>query len=183
MAKIIFVFFSIILLIYLLMPGPSSIKNFPPLPDSSKSTLEGDTIQVPNVSAYFTDNFRSFATNYYKEIYKNQTFIPFLLIRLNYPPEYAFSLIIDQTRSTYLEEYVYPLRGSLFVNGYEPFYENGKPKFWGSVKADEQNNIYSNKVTLRYYPSPLWVRLIVWIGIMTSIILIYKTSRRIIFNA
>lgn len=182
MAKIIFIFFSVILLIYLLIPGPSLINNFSPLPSSSKSTLEGDTIQVPNVSAYFTDSFRSFVTNYYKDNYKNQVFIPFLPIRSNYPPEYAYSMIIDQTRSTYLEEFVYPLRDSLFVNGYEPFYENGKAKFWGSVKADEKNNIYYNKVTLRYYPSSFWVRLIVWFGIIVSISLIWKMSRRIIFH-
>lgn len=182
MAKIIFIFFSIILLIYLLMPGPISINNFPPLPNSSKSNLEGDTVQVSNISAYFTDSFRSFATNYYKDNYKKQTLIPFLPIRQNYPPEYAYSTILDQARSTYLEEFVYPLRDSLYVNGYEPFYENGQPKFWGSVKADEQNNIYNNKVTLRYYPSSFWVRITIWFGIIISIILIWKMSRRIIFH-
>lgn len=182
MFKFIFIFFSLCLLVYLLIPGPSSIRDFPALPSSVKSDLEGDTIQVPNVSAYFSDNFRVFVNNFYKENYKKQTLIPFLPIRLNYPPEFAYTAIKDQTRSTYLEEYVYPLRDSLFVNGYEPFYENGKPKFWGSIKADEKNNIYYNKTTLRYYPSSYIARLIVWLGITLSVLFIWKTGRRVIFH-
>jgi hypothetical protein len=180
MSKFIFIFFSFILLIYLLIPGPSSIDNFQPLPNSSKSTLEGDTIQVPNIAAYFSDNYRDFVTGYYRDNYKSQVLIPFLPLRLNYPPEYAYNFILDQTRSTYLEEYVYPLRNSLFVNGYEPFYENGKPKFWDSVKADEKNGKYYTKVTLRFYPSSLWVRLVIWFFIVSSIFLIWKMTRRII---
>lgn len=182
MFKFIFLFFSLILLIYLLIPGPSSINDFPALPNSAKSTLEGDTIQIPNISAYFSDNYRLFTTNFYQINYKKLLLIPFPPIRLNYPPEFAFVAIKDQTKSTYLEEYVYPLRDSLYVNGYEPFYENGEPKFWGSVKADEGSGIYYNKVTLRYYPSPIWVRLIVWLGIIFSIFFVWKTGRRIIFN-
>lgn len=182
MSKFIFLIFALILLVYLFIPGPSSIDNFPALPNSVKSNLPGDTIQVPNVSAYFSNNFRSFVNNFYKESHKKQVLIPFSPIRLNYPPEFAYTAIKDQTRSTYLEEYVYPLRDSLFINGYEPFYENGKPKFFGSVKADEENNIYYNKTTLRYYPSSYIARFIVWLGIVLSILFIWKTGRRILFH-
>ena len=45
-------------LVYLLVPGPSKIEDFPPLPTSTKSALEGDTIQNPNIAAYYS-NFRS----------------------------------------------------------------------------------------------------------------------------
>lgn len=180
MARLIFLFFAVVLLIYLLIPGPSSINDFSALPNSAKSNLPGDTVQVPNVAGYFSDNFRSFVTNFYRMDYKSQVVIPFLPIRLNYPPEFAYTAVKDQTRSTFLEEYVYPLRDSLFVNGYEPFYENGKPKFFGSVKADEKNNIYYNKTTLRFYPSSVWTRIIIWLGILASIYFIWKTARRII---
>lgn len=183
MMKYIFVGFALLLLIYLLIPGPTSIANFSPLPNSSKSTLEGDTIQVPNVAGYFTDYFRSFTTNFYRTNFHKQVFLPFLPLRLNYPPEFAYTAIKDQTRSTYLEEYVYPLRDSLYVNGYEPFYENGKPKFYGSVKADEANNIYYNKVTLRYYPSSYLVRIAVWLGILISIFLIWRSLKKVFSNA
>lgn len=181
MFRLLFILFSLILLIYLLIPGPGSIKDFPPLPNSAKSALEGDTIQVPNVSAYFSNNFRKFVTNFYSNSYRAQVpVIPFLPIKLNYPPEFAYTAIKDQTRSTFLEEYVYPMRDSLYVNGYEPFYENGKPKFFGSVKADEENNIYLNKTTLRYYSSPIWARIVTWFGILLSVYLIWKTFRRVV---
>ncbi|MFA5933036.1 MAG: hypothetical protein WCV81_02070 [Microgenomates group bacterium] len=182
MSRLIFILFAIILLIYLLIPGPSSINDFPGLPNSAKSNLPGDTVQVPNVSGYFSDNFRAFVTNFYKMSYKSQVVIPFLPIRLNYPPEFAYTTIKDQTRSTYLEEYVYPLRDSLFINGYEPFYENGKPKFFGSVKSDEQNDIYYNKTTLRFYPSSIWVRVAVWLGILASVYLIWTSAKRVIHD-
>lgn len=182
MSKIIFLSFSFVLLVYLLIPGPTSVKDFPALPNSAKSDLEGDTIQVPNVTAYFTNSFRAFATVFYRNNYEMPVLMPMPSIKLNYPPEFAYTAILDQTRSTYLEEYVYPLRDSLYVNGYEPFNENGTPKFWGSVKADEKNMIYNNKVTLRYYPSNYLVRLIIWLGIVLSISFLWKVGRRIIFN-
>lgn len=175
----IYLFFSGLLFIYLILPGPKNITNFPPLPNSMKSTLEGDTIQVPNVSAYFSNFYRQYATNYYRNFYHNQTFLPFPPIRLNYPPEFAFTAIKDQTQSTYLEEFVYPLRDSLFVNGFEPFYENNQPKFWGATKFEIGQLRLDTKVTLRYYPSSVWVRLLVWIGVNASIILLWKMSRQV----
>lgn len=182
MLKILFIFSAAILLIYLIVPGPSSIDDFPALPNSAKSTLPGDTVQVPNVAAYFSDYYRQFVTNFYRDSYRHQALIPFLPISLNYPPEFAYTAIKDQTKSTYLEEYVYPLRGSLFVNGYEPFYENGQPKFWGSIKADEENNIYYTKTTLRYYPARLWTKLSVWFCIVISVFFLWKIGRKIIYD-
>ena len=55
--KIVLIVSSLLLLIYMLLPGADSITDFPALPDSIKSNLEGDTIQVPNVSAYFSNNY------------------------------------------------------------------------------------------------------------------------------
>jgi hypothetical protein len=182
MSKIIFGIFSLLLLIYLAMPGPESINDFYPLPNSAKSTLSGDTVQVPNVVGYFSDNYRDFATNFYKQNYQQKTIFPFPPLRLNYPPEFAYTAIKDQTQSTYLEEYIYPLRDSLFVNGLEPFYQNGKPKYWGAIKFEDENRLSDTKVTLRYYPSPLWARITVWLGINFSLILLWTLGRRIIKN-
>jgi hypothetical protein len=178
--KIIFAIFSLLLLIYLILPGPTSINNFPPLPKSVKSTLSGDTWQVPNVAGYFSDNYRAFATDFYKKSYQKNTLFPFPPLRLNYPPEFAYTAIKDQTQGTYLEEFTYPLRDSLFVNGLEPYYENGQPKFQGSTPFETENGVYKTKVTLRYYPSPFIVKIIVWLGIITSIYLLYKLGRKII---
>lgn len=80
-----------------------------------------------------------------------------------------------------MEEFVYPLRDSLYVNGFEPFYEDGTPKFWGSAKLNQGNNLWYTKTTLRFDPSNILVRVLVWLGICLSIPLLYKMSKRIIF--
>lgn len=176
--KIIFGVFSLLFLIYLIIPGPSSIYDFPPLPNSLKSTLEGDTIQVPNVAGYFSGNYRDFVIPFYKQAYTEKTLLPFPPMRLNYPPEYAFTAIKDQTHSTYLEEMVYPFRESLFVNGLEPFYEDGTPKYIGAIKLDHHQEVFDTKVTLRYYPSPIWARLVMWLGVMICLYLLFIMSKK-----
>jgi len=161
-------------------PGPSRISDFKALPNSDKSTLEGDTVQIPNTSAYFSDNFRKFVVDYYLKKYHQNTWFLFAPLKLNHPPEYSWRVIKKHTDSTYLEELVYPLRDSLYVNGFEPFYEDGTPKFWGSVKFNEGKNLWYTKTTLRFYPSSIFVRLIVWLGISFSILFLYKLGRKII---
>lgn len=176
----IFQVFAILLLLYMIWPSPARISNFKALPSSVKSTLEGDTIQVSNVSAYFSDNFREFTVPFYASNYQKRAFLPFGPIKINHPPEYSWIAIKKHTDSTYLEELVYPLRDSLYVNGYEPFYSDGSPKFWGSIKFGEGNEEYFTKTTLRYYPSKLIVRILVWFGIVTSVYFLLKTGRRIL---
>lgn len=180
--RILFIIFSILLLVYLLIPGPSSITDFPPLPNSAKSSLEGDTIQVPNVAGYFSDNNRDLATHFYRNEYQKRTWFPFLPLRLNHPPEYAYTAIKVETHSTYLEEFYYPLRDSLFVNGMEPLFPDGTPKYTGAIKFDNEGRISDTKVTLRYYPSSILTRIVVWLGICLSIILLWKVGRRIIYD-
>lgn len=183
MTKIIAISFSIIFLIYLLWPGPTSVSNFAVLPNSDRSTLEGDTVQVPNVIAYFSNNYRDSVTSFYKNNYSSLIKIPFLPIRLNYPPELAYTAIKDQTESTYLEEYVYPFRDSLYVNGMEPFYQDGQPKYWGATKFISANGSFETKTTLRFYPSSIIFRVISWVGINLSVYLLWKVGRRVVFNA
>lgn len=169
--------FSILLLLYMIWPGPSSIKSFKPLPSSFKSQLEGDTVQIPNVSAYFSNNFRELAVPYYLSNYQNNTHLPFPPLRLNRPPEYSWIAIKKHTDSTYIEELVYPLRDSLYVNGYEPFYSDGTPKFWGSTKFTAGTQDYYTKTTLRFYPSKLIIRILVWLGIVSSIYFLMKLGK------
>ncbi len=178
--KYIFYSFCVMFLIYMVWPTPSKISDFEALPSSTKSTLEGDTIQIPNVSAYFSDQFRNFVTAFYLWNYQKDAHFPFPPLKLNHPPEYSWKVIKVNTDSTYLEEYVYPLKNSLYVNGFEPFYEDGSPKFWGSIKFEIGKEAYFTKTTLRFYPSSLIVRLLVWLGIISSIFLLYKLGRKII---
>lgn len=178
--KLIFFIFSAVLLIYMLWPGPSKISDFPALPHSVKSKLEGDTIQIPNVAAYFSNNFREFVVPFYSAIYHKETALPFGPLWLNHPPEDSWSAIKVNTDSTYLEELVYPLRDSLYVNGFEPFYADGKPKFWGSIKFDVMGQSFYTKTTLRFYPSSIITRILVWFGIIASIYLLAKLGKKIL---
>lgn len=177
-----FAIFSIVLLIYMLWPGPKSIGDFPALPNSSKSTLEGDTIHVPNVAGYFSNNYRDFSTNYYRDFYSGFTKLPLLPLRLNHPPEFAYTAIKDQTHSTYLEEFIYPLRESLFVNGLEPYLSDGTPKFSWATKFEADEKEFDTKVTIRFYPAPIWVKFLVWLGICASVALVWKYSRRVFLD-
>lgn len=175
-----FIIFSLLLLVYMLWPGPNSVTDFSPLPNSEKSSLSGDTWQVPDVSGYFSDNYRGFVISYYLKMYQKLSLSPLPPIRINYPPEFAFTAIKKYTDSTFLEELVYPLRDSLYINGFEPFYQDGKPKFWGSIQFQPTDRRWYTKVTVRFYPSPVWARLITWLGIIVSVAGIYKITRKIV---
>lgn len=176
----IFLISSFLLLVYMLWPGPSKISDFKALPNSDKSKLEGDTIQIANVAAYFSDNFREFVVPLYSNVYQGSSRLPFPPLRLNYPPEFSWVAIKKHTDSTYLEELVYPLRDSLYINGFEPFYSDGQPKFWGATKFEVDNHSWYTKTTIRFYPSSTWAKILVWLGITLSILFIYRLSKRII---
>lgn len=180
MIKKIYIFFSVILLIYMIWPGPSKISDFAALPDSDKSTLEGDTIQIPNVSAYFSDKYREFVVPFYRENYRKNSYFLFPPLAINHPPEYAWIAIKKHTDATYIEELVYPLRDSLYVNGFEPFYPDGSDKFWGSAKFEENGQLWFTKTTLRFYSSNIFIRFMVWLGIVVSILFIYKTGKGVV---
>lgn len=167
----------------MLLPGPNSIDDFPPLPDSTKSNLSGDTWQVPNVAAYFSNQMRGFVIPYYYQMYKNLNTLPVPPMRLNYPPEFAFTAIKDQTHSTYLEEFLYPLKGSLFINGYEPFTQDGQPKFRGAARLDYEGKIYGTKTTLKLYPAPFWVKIVIWAGIVLSLYWLWKLGRKVFYES
>lgn len=111
--KKLFLFFlgiNLLIIVYLLLPLPA----LPYLPNSTKSTLPGDSYEIPNVDAYFTNSSRTDVMNFYYQIYRN----PFY-IRLNHPPEKSKAVIINTIQSTYLEELVIPFKQSLFISGYE----------------------------------------------------------------
>lgn len=166
----------------MLVPGTSSVYEFSDLPDSGHSTLPGDVWQVPNIKAYFSDKYREYVTGFYFIDYKQRNPFPFDPVNLNHPPEFAYTYIKDQTRSTYLEEYTYPLRDSVFVNGMEPFYESGEVRFEGATQHDYDGDYYDTKVILRYYPSSLPVRLAVWLGIIVSVASLYIVGRKVVYE-
>jgi len=155
--------------------GSRSISDFPALPQSAKSTLSGDTVQLPNLVAYFSNNYRKYVIAYYKLSYQGQTKLPFSPLRLNYPPEDAYIYIKDQTQSTYLEELTYPLRDSLFINGLEPFDETTKEeRYAGATKFMESGQPWETKVIMRYYPSNCFSRVTIWFTIVVALYLVSK---------
>ena len=175
-----YIVLSLLLLLYLAYPVDLSIDEFTPLPNSVKSSLSGDTVQVPDVSAYFSNNYRSLAIPFYYSQFTELNKLPLPPLRLNYPPEFAFEAIKDQTQSTYLEEFVYPMRNSLFVNGLEPFDQETHEKRYLAARdlVADDGNAYETKVTLRYRESTLTHRLITWFGINLGTILLYMVFRR-----
>ncbi len=170
-------------LIYILLPGPSSVFDFPPLPNSIKSDLDGDTWQNPNIAAYFSDFRREEITKFYKSFFSRSIFlgIPLPIISLNRPPEEAYKYVRDQQESTFLEEYVFPLRGSIFVNGYEPRVENDMR---GRQESDDyighfvkyNDKLYVSKTTLRFYPNNVFARVTTYLGIWLALIWFYKVT-------
>lgn len=136
---------NIALVVYLSLPLPS----IPSLPNAILSTEAGDTVQMKNVRAFYTNNYRTevigFLNNYFPKPY----------IKINHPPEKAKQIFRDTIQSYYLEEFVFPLRGSVYVNGYE--WEHDvftKPEKRIVNKMIINGNDQNSKVTLRwFYPS------------------------------
>lgn len=129
--------------IYMIFPEP---KYPSPLPDSVQSMEKADT-EDPMRRAYFTNYTREQVIAHYKNQFRYQPFI----LRLNYPPEESQTIIRDQTRSTYLEELVHPLRESMFINGFEP--RVPKDDIW------YKGIHYQEKVIVKYVPTSVFVRL------------------------
>ncbi len=97
------------LLVYVILPDP----DFPnPPPDALQSREPADS-EDPLRRAYFTNLTREEVIAHYKKEFRWG-------FTLNYPPEESGSIIRDQTRSTFLEEIVHPLRESIYINGFEP---------------------------------------------------------------
>ena len=169
-------------LIYLLLPGPTSIQDIPAIPESVKSTEPGDTTQVSNVAAYFSNMRRKDVTHFYHQQFSYLSFLGIQIppLKLNRPPEEAYMYIRDQQASTYLEEYVYPLRDSIFVNGFEPFNEHGKAYRAGATDIFIDGVFYDTKTTVRYFGSPMIWRILIYIGIWIGFYFMYKTIKEIL---
>lgn len=136
-AFLIFVLFG--LLGYLLLPSSS----FPKPPPDAVQSLEDADIETPLRRAYFTNYNRQEVLAHYQKQFRGY--------RLNYPPEDAQVLIRDQARSSYLEEILHPFRESVFINGFIP--KEAKDDIWYKGRHFEQ------KITVRYAPSSLLVRI------------------------
>lgn len=168
--KILYLIFSLFLLAYVCLPSPA----FPlPPKDALQSDEQGD-MESPLRRAYFTNLTREEVGEYYKSVFSKSSFlnIPITTYKLNYPPEESQTLIRDQTRSTFLEELVHPLRESIYINGFEP----KDPKDAIFI----QGKFWRQKIIIRYVPSSLFVRIGVSVLIIIAIPIIFKETKKLI---
>lgn len=162
-------------LYYLTRPAPA----LPSLDQGFRSNEEGDTVQHPDQSAYYTN--RDSRPDILGELQRkfNLTTANFLSYRLNYRPEEVGELVRDQLRSYYLEEVVHPLRESLFINVWEP--TNSPfviPKDQVSQRMYFKKVYYPVKVTLRPVYSSLWARILVWTLIFPATHAVYLSLKK-----
>jgi len=129
--------------VYLLLPS----SGFPEkIPDSLQSKELADT-EDPNRRAYFTNYSREEVIEHYMNNFGGA-------LRLNYPPEESQTLIRDQTRSTYLEEIVHPMRESIYINGFEPKEDKDKINIEGRH--------FRQKIIVKYVEGNKYARVVVF---------------------
>ena len=163
------IIFNLLAVFYLISPAPI----LPDLPNSAKSDLPGDTVQVSNVSAYFTNMTRTEVMNFYKAYYNG-----IFRINLNHPPERAKDIIVNTIQSYYLEEFVLPFKESLYINGFE--WENDvftKPENRSKNKLIYHDKEYKAKITIRRFPTSIPHRLIAFFSTEAGIIIILLTFK------
>ena len=161
----IFIIFNIFAVVYLVSPTPK----LPDLVNSVKSDLPGDTVQIPNVSGYFTNMTRTEVMNFYKSYYYG-----LFRINLNHPPEKAKEIIVNTIQSYYFEEFILPFKESLYINGFE--WENDvftKPEKRIKNKIIFQEKEYKSKITIRTFPVSIPKRLFSFFFTEISIIVIF----------
>jgi len=152
--KISLVIIYLLLIFYLIIPS----KSFPEAIPGSLQSNEPADVETSLRRAYFTDMSREEVLSYYQNQFEKFDFLGIKIptLRLNYPPEEAQTLIRDQTRSTFLEEIVHPVRESLFINGFEPSEDKD------TIVVDGKT--WKQKVTVRFIPSNVYLR--VFIGLL-----------------
>ncbi len=164
-------------LIYMIQP----VNNLPTLSNAARSDEPGDTWQNPDQAGYYTNMVRSEVISNISSNFKLSIFdfsIP--SIRLNYRPEDAQLIIRDQLQSNYMEEIVYPLHHSIYINGWEP----KKSPLFADKPAKEIPDIslhgiaYDAKITLKPVVSNLYSRVLVWTAIFPLTYLVFLSLKK-----
>lgn len=164
--------FNVLAFVYLISPTPT----LPDLENSVKSDLPGDTVQITNVSGYFTNLSRDQVIGFYKKNYSG-----LFRINLNHPPEKAKEIIVKTIPSYYLEELILPFKESLYINGFE--WEKDvftKPEKRIKNKIFYKDQEYSAKITIRRFPIPIINRLFVFYLTEASIIFAFFVYKKVI---
>ena len=171
----ILILFNLCSLLYLILPLPS----VPDLPSSLKSIEPGDTVQIPNVNAYYTDQSRSEVMNFYYHTYK----FPFV-IHLNHPPERAKIIFKDTIQSYYLEELVIPFKASLFINGFEwqnDVFTPADKRAANKLMVGTQT--FNAKITTRTFSTSIPARLFSFFTTEMAILYTLYIAKKYVFTA
>lgn len=167
---------------YLVLPTPHT----PNLSSAVRSDEAGDTWQHPDQKGFYTNMTRGEVLEEMQNKFAltlNGFTIP--SYRLNYRPEESFQFVRDQVSSNYLEEIVYPMKDSLFVNGYEPknapVNRNIDPAYLPGILY--KNTYYLSKVTLRPVTSSIPSRILIWTLIFPAAYLVVKSLEKTIKDA
>lgn len=157
--QILLLFFFSLLLVYVLLPN----QGFPnPPADALQSKEPGDSEDLSVRRAYFTNLTREEVIRHYLKEFNWG-------IRLNYPPEESKTIIRDQTKSTFLEEIVHPLRESVYINGFEP--KDAKDAI------NIEGKSWRQKIIIKYVPSSLLVRVfVVGLSALVSFLLLKEIT-------
>ncbi len=160
--------------VYLLLPLPT----IAPLPNSIKSTEPGDTVQVPNVSGYFSNQSRETVMYFYRQQFTQST-IPgfsFPTYSLEHPPLYAQERIRDQLKAWYFEELVHPFRESFYVAGWTPALAQASLRIkFAPIVVD--NKVYYQKTTVRLMPSSVLARMSVYLLMTAALVGTYYVGK------
>ena len=169
-----FIFFCLAGIFYLALPNYGF--PFPP-PDAIQSQEPAD-LETPVRRAYFTNFSREEVLVWYGKqlnsfsIFDIKILIPAIL--LNYPPEYAQTIIRDQTSSSFLQEYAHPLRESIYINGFAPRIENNIPAF------TIDNETRELKIIVKYVSSSIILRELIFVASIIMILIIYNIFEKLI---
>lgn len=141
--------------VYLIKP----LNEFPSPPSEAIQSNELADTETPLRRAYFTNLDRAAVIAHYQNVFPGP-------LRLNYPPEESQTIIRDQTRSSYLEEIAYPLRESIFINGFEP-----KEAKDAIVINGEK---FRQKIIIRHIPNDNLIRVTLGVSGLIVLFLVIK---------
>ena len=169
----IFIIFNSLALYYLLTPTPIILD----LPNSLKSIEPGDTIQIPNVKAFYNNQERQEIIKFYVDTYQKKH--P-LSIKINHRPEKAKQIIKDTIQTYYFEEIIIPFKQSLYINGFEwkkDVFTKPEARAKNRLMVGEQE--FDTKLTLRHFPTTPINRLIVFFALETFLFFAFYTYKSI----
>lgn len=161
-----FSIFCVVGVIYLALPNCDFP---PPLPDAIVSQEPAD-LETPLRRGYFTNYSRDEVLSWYGTKFNcaNLFGITFPKLLLNYPPEYAETIIRNRTDIGWLQEYVYPFREGIYINGYAPVDSFGQPVL------TVNNLLWKQKIIIKHVHGNMWAREIIFIASMFGMAALYN---------